>query len=604
MHWPYSLDFSESFYAAQMCGGLMLTALLLFWRFGPAPARWTLLAALWVAALATTFAPFEASLGVKPGPDQLRHVLALSAALGTVAAVLAARPAVALVALLGEWPLWLVSGFVKESEAELGVLHLAWLGLLLGLLARPWAQRPRVTEPAQAPAEGSYRVHDAVVFLVATALAAVVCLVVMHRRDGSGDEWGYTYQAAVFAKGHIYAQSPRCQPYLQSFYVFESSGRLFSQYTPGWPLFIAPFVLLHVIWLSGPVSMGLMALAMARLGRTAMRGFGRHDAPPAASTVRVAGTWAAGLTTLGTMILINGASRYAHVFTLALYALSLEALFMVATPGLSAARQRWWGLVLGSAAVLGVATRPADGAFVGIGMAALFVYVLVRRRVGWRAFVMATVGFAFWTGLCLVILRLQLGKWFTTGYSLNAVIHPWNVVKYSMPQPREWKYGLPLATGAYCWWPCSMGVGLAGLAMLRGRALGLVWAMALGCVPYIVYCMWLDLGQRGYDWGYGPRYLMVLCVPMAVGGAVALAPLTVAARERLTAGRSAFARGGPLALALFAVVCGWVRIVPLVWPTVASHVQKHSGLNAAIEALHLKNAIVVAQEGTTGFDPH
>ena len=137
--------------------------------------------------------------------------------------------------------------------------------------------------------------------------------------------------------------------------------------------------------------------------------------------------------------------------------------------------------------------------------------------------------------------------------------------------------------------------------MLRGRALGLVTAFVLGCVPYVVYTEYLDLGQRGQDWGWGPRYLMVLMVPMAVGGAVALAPLTLAARERLTAGASALVRGGPLALAVFAVASAWVRIVPTVWPTVVDHTRRHSALNRAIDDAHLKDAIVVASDGTTGF---
>jgi hypothetical protein len=214
---------------------------------------------------------------------------------------------------------------------------------------------------------------------------------------------------------------------------------------------------------------------------------------------------------------------------------------------------------------------------------------------------MAAFGLGVWAALMLVILRLQLGKWFTTGYSLNEVLHPWNIVKYSKPTPNQWKYGLPLATASYCWWPCSMSLGLAGLAMLRGRAMGLWTAFVLGCVPYIVYTEYLDLGQRGYDWGYGPRYLMVLLVPMAVGSAVALAPLTVAARERVTGGASALARGGPLALVVFAVVSGLVRIVPLVWPTVADHTRHHSALQRAVEEARLTNAIVVAAPGTTGF---
>jgi hypothetical protein len=384
-------------------------------------------------------------------------------------------------------------------------------------------------------------------------------------------------------------------------YVFESQGRLFSEYLPGWPLFLTPFVWLHAIWLGGPVSTGVAAVGVARLARSAMRAFGRGDPAPSARAVRVAGTWGAILATAGPMQLVNGGSRYPHVFTIGLYAWMLEAILMIVTPGTSHARQRRWALVLGGVAVLGVAVRPADGAFTALGAALVFLYYLARRRVSWQALVTASAMTAICGAITLVILRLQIGRWFTTGYALNEVLHPWNIVKYTKPAPDQWKYSVPLATAAYCWWPCSFGLGLAGLALLRGRARALNFAFALGCLPYLCYMEWLDLGQRGYDWGYGPRYLMVLIVPMAIGGAVALAPLTVAARDRWSTGSSALARGGPLALAAFAVASCWIRVTPLIWPTVADQTKRHSALQRAVEDTHLTNAVVIATRGTTAF---
>ena len=270
-------------------------------------------------------------------------------------------------------------GFVTDSDGELSGLHLAWLGLLIGLLAR--RARPRTAEPPPRATEGSYAVHDGVVFVVATVLALLVCFLVMQRREGAADEWGYTFQAAVFAKGHVYSEMPRCQPYLESFYVFQSSGRLFSQYTPGWPLFMVPFVWLHAVWLAAPVSMGLMAVGMARLARSAMRGFGSADMPPSPGLIRAAGTWAAVLSVLGPMVLVNAGSRYPHVFVVGLFAWTLEAVLMVATPGLAPRKQVLWGLALGTAAVFDVAARPADGAFVGAGAA---VALPLRRRAAAR----------------------------------------------------------------------------------------------------------------------------------------------------------------------------------------------------------------------------
>ena len=597
MHTPYTLDFISSYIAAQTGAALMLTALLLFWRLSTL-SRATLFVGIWLAAVAVYVEPTAISVGFKPPPHLFRDVLAFSAVFATLGALFMRRPVVAVLALAGQAPLWMVTGFIKDSDCELAALHLAWIGLVIGLLVQPPA--PPVTARTREETEGSYRLHDLAVFAVATVLAALVGVFIMGKRDGSADEWAYTFQAAVFAKGHVYANSPRCQNYLDTYYVFEDMGRLFSQYTPGWPLFMAPFVKVHAIWLSGPFSMGLMAWGMARLGRSAVRSFSSIGAPLSPRVIRAAGTWAGVLSMLGTTVLVNGGSRYSHVFVTGLYAWSLEGLLMVSTPGLTRPRQLRWGVVLGFASGLMLATRPADGAFLGFGIAVLFAYALVRGRVGWRALASASAAFGLWSALTLVILRLQLGQWWTTGYSLLAVNHPWAAIKYSWPEPNQWKYGLPLATGAYCWWPCSLPLGLAGLATLRGRGRGLAVAMALGCLPYTAYITSLEFG-RGYDWGYGPRYAMVWLVPMAIGGGVALAQLSVAARRHTLGGATALARGGPLALAIFAVASTWLRIVPLVWPPVAEHTRRHSSLQRAIEDAHLEDAVVIASEGTTGF---
>jgi hypothetical protein len=600
VHWPYSLDSLDCFMATQWAAALLLTAMMVFWRV-PRLAFWLLLGGIWTAALSLLLPQSFSGLTFKPGPDALPHLWLAASLLGALATAAAMRPVLMIVALLGVYPLWWVAHTVKSSDAELSALYLAWLGLLAGLLGR--GAPPRLREPEPQPAqEPSYALHDAMIFAGATALAALVCVFVMHKREAGADEWGYTYQAAVFAKARVYATAPRCESYFESFYVFDTSGRMFSQYPPGWPLFLVPFLWARVLWMGAPVSLGLFAWAMARLGRTAMRAYGAWDAPPSAAVVRAAGTWAGVLSGTATSLVTNGASRYPHVYTLALYAWMLEATMQTTTPGLPRKKQVLWGLVLGTVAVHGMATRPADGAFMGIGVALYFLYALARRRVGWRALATAAASFAVWSAVMLVILRVQLGKWFTTGYSLEAVIHPWNIVKYSKPQLHEWKYGLPLATGAYCWWPACVAAGLAGLARLRGRALSLVFMFVVSCVPYTVFCMYLDLGQRGVDWGIGPRYLMVLAVPLALGSAVALAPLTRAALSHGGGARSAFVRGGPLAVALVAIVSAWVRIVPEEWATIADHVHKHSAVNRAIDDAHLDHAVVLVTSGTTSFD--
>jgi len=64
---------------------------------------------------------------------------------------------------------------------------------------------------------------------------------------------------------------------------------------------------------------------------------------------------------------------------------------------------------------------------------------------------------------------------------------------------------------------------------------------------------------------------------------------------------SAISRGGPLALAAFAIVGAWMRIVPLEWPVMHDHTRRHASLTRAVEEAHLQNAVVLAEKHTTGF---
>lgn len=574
--------------------------------------RGVLLAGIVLAVGAVHLGPLAALIGLHGDADALRLVLTLAVTCGTVSAALAEKWRIVLVSVGGQVALWCVSHYVKESSFELCALHLAGLGVVAGLCAR--RSDIEFGTASRAP-ERDYRVCDWSVFGASVVVASLVCLFVMRRRDGTADEWAYTYQAAAFAKGHLYGHAPPCASAFRNFYVFESGGRMFSQYTPGWPLFMAPFVGLGVTWLSAPVCFGVMVVGIARLARSLARSMGPGDDSTTPAVVAAAGIWAAVVAGVGMMTLINAASRYSHIFVVALYAWNLESLAQISTPGRDF-KKRWpWGLTLGASAALMLATRPADGVLLGTGIAVVFVGFLVRRRVDEGArggprnaslvdlgtTVVAAGGFAFVGLLVLSILRLQLGVWFKTGYSIGAVIYPWAAVHNTLPAPNEWKYGLPLASGAYCWWPGSIPLALAGLVTVRGRARDIVLVFAVGFAIFIGYYETVTVA-RGVDWGYGPRYLLPIIVPLSVGSGLALAPMGVAARSRTLGGRVAFERGAPWVLAIVAIVSVWVSIVPLVWATVTDHTKRHAALSDAISAAHLKNAIVMFRAGITSAD--
>ncbi len=588
--------------AAQSSVGLTLTALL-WWRpLRPILATLLLLLAIWLAVLLPVEPEFLQGLGATLSDNHIEKVLRIAAALATISMLLARRWVPLGVAALGEYGLYKLTGYLMESDWELAGAHLAFFGLLIGLCCRE--RRTQFTAPTRPAPELHARaclIDDLGVFAVAVLLAGLVSTVVLGRYTSSGDEWADTFQAAVFAKGHAYASMPPCSEAFRSFWVFQYMGRSFSQYTPGWPLFMAPFVAVGAAWLAGPFSLGVLAAGVARLARRAAAGFAPSDRAPDLHELRAAG-WLAGLCSiLPSTMLINGGSRFPHVFVAAMYAWALEALLRIATPEPDHRRQWLWGTVLGGTAALMVSARPGDGGMLGVGLFVYALYALIRGRLGLRAIVGGVLACAVMGGWSLWVLRLQLGKWFATGYSLNPLFYAWNKFKWSIPRPDEYRWGFPLATGSYCWWPSAPALGFAGIATLRGRARRMAVAFVFSYVPFTAFYALLEVARRS-DHGYGPRYLLPAIVPMAMGTGLMLAKLWTTARSRWFA-NGAIRRGGPAALALASGVWGLVRIAPLVYPYNYADVMSHNRLHEALSHMDLHNAIVLASGPLTNTDP-
>lgn len=597
VHSPYTAYFAEAFTSAHIAIGVLLFALL-WWTFPRFSVARTLLGlALALVTTAPLLGEFMRGLGLTTTPPMkvIVDALVMSSCL-IVAGLLASRRLVlAIVACVGVYLLTKLDTWAEDAVPELCALHLIWIGTVLGLFRRGVdhdrdVARPIVERPS------NERVHDVVIFSGAMLIAAITSIFVLSKADGSADEWAYTWQAAVFAKAHVYATPPACDNAFQSFYVFESMGRSFAQYTPGWPYFMTPFVALGVPWLAGPFSHGLLAVGVARVARSAVR----LDAGGTSTRAGLAGWIAAAVASTGTTIVVLGASRFSHVFVAALFAWALEALIVLRSASLSAKSSRNWGIVLGSAVALLGATRPADGATLSLGLFVWFAYSIFCRRIAWQAIAAGSVAFLAWGGLTLVILHAQLGTWFHTGYSLDPIIHPWLAPKYGWPDKTNWKFALPLATGSYAWFPCSLALGFAGIASLRREARGLIVVFFVSFVALDTFYQYIDLG-RGLDWGYGPRYELPFVVPMAVGASIALAPLFENARRRAHAVSALYA-GGPFALAVCTMLVTTVRLWPLIYPGFYSHVHQHDSLNQRIRDMDIHHAVVIAIPGATGFD--
>jgi hypothetical protein len=550
-----------------------------------------------LAAIAPILPGFAHGIGIKVGDAFLLHVLKLAAALATAGAAFTRRWRFIAGAVAGEVALWELCDVLPDSDNDLAALHLAFFGLLAGAqvrtLVEPWSN-VAAAPPGQRPI--ALWVEDACVFGAGVLLGSIVCWVLLHGQTTSGDEWADTYQAALFAKGHAYAKVPKCADALRSYWVFQYEGRAFAQYTPGWPYFMTPFIWLHAPWLAGPASLGVAAAGVGRLGRRAAAELGPTPAGPSSRFARTAGRFAAAALLTSSTVLINGGSRYPHLFVGAMFAWSVEAACAIASAGLSRRAQWGWGTVLGTAASLAVASRPGDGVAISSGVAAYFVFSVVRRRVGWRSAAGAAASGALIVGLTLVVLRLQLGRWGVTAYALTEKIYPWARVAWGLPQPNEYKHAVPLATGAYCWFPCSPAVGLAGLAALRGRSRRIAFMLGAGGAAILAFYTVITLGRSGAP-GYGPRYILPCIVPMATGTGVILAAAWVEARDS-----AAGAKGGPLAICATAVGLGVMRLALLLYPFTFADVRLHNRLADAIAAAKLRDAVVFAAPGLSNTD--
>jgi hypothetical protein len=115
----------------------------------------------------------------------------------------------------------------------------------------------------------------------------------------SGDEYGYLYIADTLLRGRAWNPPSPSAELFRFNWIFEQAGRRFSQYPPGWSVFLAPFRLAGVPQLANPVlTLGIGVALVGCLRRLAV--------PSAAAAALCA------LILLSPFTLFNGASYFAH----------------------------------------------------------------------------------------------------------------------------------------------------------------------------------------------------------------------------------------------------------------------------------------------------
>ena len=595
MHTPYTDNYPQAVAIAGEVVGVALTAVVWSRSLRTRAATATLSAAIVIAGLLPAITPELPAFSLTVLP-----FLQLSASLATLAIFLGQRSHwFKALAALGQVGLLGVTLHVRDSDFELAFLHLFWYGLLIGVhLLRSAPPSKRVLEVEHA-ARRSFVVQELIVFVLTVGLAFFVTNWVFGGLVYNGDEIANTYQAHVYGHLRAYGEIPPCPSMFENYWVFRHQGRAFSQYTPGWPLFMAPFARLGIISLAGPVMTGITAVGIGRLSRRLATGLG-STIESSRRIVSIAGVLGPLCAVLGPCMLLNGASRFSHTMVCACFAWAIECLCVLSDANNTRVRNWLSGIGLGSAASLMLATRPTDGATLGVGIFAYFVWAACRRRIAWQGWVGTALGFAAFGGLTLVILRLQLGVWFQTAYSLAPLIHGEAKFELSWPLPQEIRYGVPLATGSYCWWPAAPALGIAGLMRaLGGRERRVAFMLAVGEFVLMGFYYFVVFG-RGVDDGLGPRYRLPLVVAMATGSAALLAPLFAQIQfGRLLAPRAwLWSLFGALSVTA-AIIYGVVRIAPLVYPVAERDYHYTTAPFRGAKKMGLKNAIVMIIEGRT-----
>jgi hypothetical protein len=167
--------------------------------------------------------------------------------------VLGTATAIALAA-----PLVLSTGALR-TEWLSGTVIVVGAGVIYEIVGRRWTIKlPSVPTP---PAW----VIAAIAFVVYATIAAFI----FQRRPILIDEIALVHQAEIFASGHLWLPAPQHPEFFSTLQMVTSNGRVYSQYPPGGPAMLVPFVLAHCTWLAGPVFGALSVLAFAWFLRAA-----------------------------------------------------------------------------------------------------------------------------------------------------------------------------------------------------------------------------------------------------------------------------------------------------------------------------------------------
>ena len=221
--------------------------------------------------------------------------------------------------------------------------------VLLGVILALAAQRYRAyLDPigARLAALGTLPALVPAVLLVLGAFAvyALDATVILSRRPLLIDEVIQLYQARIFEQGRLWSPSTGHPELFGAMHLVDQGGRVFGQFPPGGPAFLAAGDALGAAWLVGPACGAVSVLAFLAFLRATER----------SRAVRWA---AAALFAFAPFTVFMSGSHMNHVFTLTALLVATAALARAVTAPVP---RPWWALLSGLGYGVAATIRPAD----------------------------------------------------------------------------------------------------------------------------------------------------------------------------------------------------------------------------------------------------
>lgn len=253
------------------------------------------------------------------------------------------------------------------------------VGLVVGILGRRISWQPhdgvhRVAKSACAhPLRTGVLLSGIGLLLYALVAQRVYSAAALHL-----DEIAQLIQARIFADGRLYRDVAQYPEFFSLQHIVELDGKWFSQFPPGWPLMMVPFVLLNAAWLSGPL------YTAASVG--VFWGIARR-----VCTTEVQALAAAVLFMAAPFVVFMGSSHMNHVGALFWF---LCAAYAIVRMGEAEASGIRWSIILGLALGAMATIRPLDAAAAALPAGIWVVWRTVQNRMRWPELLASGVALA------------------------------------------------------------------------------------------------------------------------------------------------------------------------------------------------------------------